>query len=258
VQYALILVALAIALFCGMLILFEIGMRAGFRQISKDAEGSHVATGTIGTAILGLMGLLVGFTFFGATGRFDHRRDLIVDETNKIGTAYLRLDLLPLETQPAVKALFRDYVDARLAFYRNLTDSNLAGAEAQKTSDLQEKIWKGAVAAAQSPGSVDQGRLLLPALNEMIDITTTRSMAMEMHPPLIIFAMLFGLSFASALLAGYEMAKAKRRNWLYAVGFALVMAVVVYVILDLEFPRIGLFRVDAFDQALVSLRNSMK
>jgi hypothetical protein len=70
--------------------------------------------------------------------------------------------------------------------------------------------------------------------------------------------MLFGLALASALLAGYGMAGAKARSWLHMLGFAAAMAVSVYVILDLEFPRLGLIRVDAFDQALVELRESMK
>jgi len=100
--------------------------------------------------------------------------------------------------------------------------------------------------------------LLLPALNQMIDITTTRTMALQLHPPTIIYTMLFALALASALLAGYGMAGAKSRSWLHILGFAAVMAVAVYVILDLEFPRLGLIQVDAFDRALVELRESMK
>jgi hypothetical protein len=100
--------------------------------------------------------------------------------------------------------------------------------------------------------------LLLPALNHMIDITTTRAMALELHPPLIIFGMLFLVALASALLAGYSMAGGKDRKWLHVIGFALVIGITVYVILDIEFPRLGLIRVDAFDKALVDLLKSMK
>jgi hypothetical protein len=100
--------------------------------------------------------------------------------------------------------------------------------------------------------------LLLPALNQMIDITTTRTMALQLHPPLIIFGMLFLVALASALLAGYGMAGGKSRRWLHVIGFALVIGLTVYVILDIEFPRYGLIRVDAFDQALVDLLKSMK
>jgi hypothetical protein len=87
--------------------------------------------------------------------------------------------------------------------------------------------------------------LLLPALNQMIDITTTRTMALQLHPPLIIFGMLFLVALASALLAGYAMAGGKDRKWLQVIAFALVIALTVYVILDIEFPRLGLIRVDA-------------
>ena len=107
-------------------------------------------------------------------------------------------------------------------------------------------------------GTPPTATMLLPALNEMIDITT-RTMATKIHPPAVIFVMLFGVALASALLAGYGMAGGKSRNWLHMLGFAAVLAVAVYVILDLEFPRrLGLIRVDAFDQTLVKLRESMK
>ena len=100
--------------------------------------------------------------------------------------------------------------------------------------------------------------LLLPALNTMIDIAATRALAMQIHPPAIIFAMLVGLALASALLVGYGMAGGRKRNWLHMLGLAFVMAFAIYVILDIEYPRFGFIRVDAFDQALVELRESMK
>jgi hypothetical protein len=184
---------------------------------------------------------------------------LIVEETNAIGTAYLRLDLLPASMQPALRESFREYVDTRLEVYRKLPDVQAAKAELAKAAKLQEDIWTQAVTASQAPGAAAAApMLLLPALNQMIDITTTRTMATRLHPPLIIFVMLFGLALASALLAGYGMAGGKSRSWLHMLGFAAIMAASVYVILDLEFPRLGLIRVDAFDQALVELGESMK
>jgi hypothetical protein len=99
--------------------------------------------------------------------------------------------------------------------------------------------------------------LLVPALNEMIDITTTRVMATRNHPPGIVFLLLGGLNLMGALLVGYGMAGNRERSWLHTAAFALVMALAIYVILDLEFPRLGLIRVDAADQVLVELRKSM-
>lgn len=250
---------LAIGLFIGMLILLDVGRRVGARRLASDPEGARAGTGTVEGAVFALLGLLIAFTFSGAAARFDTRRDLIVQETNAIGTAWLRLDLLPASAQPTIRESFRQYVDSRLATYRKLPDIAAAKAELARSIQLQGEIWSQAVAAGRLEGAPPAATmLLLPALNEMIDITTTRTMAVQLHPPLAIYGMLVGLALASALLAGYGMAGGKSRSWLHVIGFAAVMAVAVYLIIDIEFPRLGLIRVDAFDQALVELRASMK
>src|SRR4029453_19254475 len=79
----------------------------------------------------------------------------------------------------------------------------------------------------------------------------------QLPPPGAVFAMLFGLALAASFLAGYGMTGSKVRSRLHMLGFALVMAIAVFVILDIEYPRLGWIRVDAFDQALVDLRESM-
>ena len=248
-----------LGLFVGTVLCLEIGRRIGTRRRAQDPEGAAAGTGPIDSAIFALLGLLIAFTFAGAAARFDTRRALIVEETNAIGTAYLRLDVLPASAQPPIRDLFRRYVDARLEIYRKLPDMQAAMAELNRANQLQGEIWSQAVAAGRMEGAPPTATmLLLPALNQMIDITTTRTMAGQTHPPVVIFIMLFGVALASALLAGYDMAGGKSRNWLHMVGFAAVLAVAVYVILDIEFPRLGFIRVDAFDQALVDLRQSMK
>jgi hypothetical protein len=250
---------LTLGLFLGMLILLDIGRWIGVRRMARDPEGARVGVGAVEGAVFGLLGLLIAFTFSGAASRFDARRQLIVEETNNIGTAYLRLDLLPAAAQSALRENFRRYVDLRLEVYRKLPDVAAAKAELVNATKLQGDIWRQAVAACRADGSQPAAALLLlPALNAMIDITTTQAMATLMHPPTIIFALLFGLALASSLLAGYGMAGAKTRSWLHMIGFTAIMAVSIYVILDLEFPRLGLIRIDAFDQALVELRESMK
>jgi hypothetical protein len=99
--------------------------------------------------------------------------------------------------------------------------------------------------------------LYLPALNQMFDIASTRNATALIHPPLIIFMMLILLALASALLAGYGMATAKKRSWLHVLGLPAAVSAAVFVIVDLEFPRAGLIRIDESDQVLVDLRQSM-
>ena len=98
----------------------------------------------------------------------------------------------------------------------------------------------------------------MPALNQMFDITTVRVVATQIHAPLIIYAMLIALALASALLAGYQSAGEKDYDWVHKIAFAGVVAFTVYVILDIEYPRLGWVRLDAIDQVLVNVRAGMK
>ena len=100
--------------------------------------------------------------------------------------------------------------------------------------------------------------LLLPALNEMIDITTTRETATGTHPPPAIFGLLAALCMVGALLVGYGTTPDSHRGWFHPAIFAAVLSVTVYVIIDVEFPRLGLIRVDAADQVIVDVRQSMQ
>jgi len=256
-QYTLLLVGLIIGLFSGFIVLFEIGRRIGLHRMSKDPEGSHTGVAAVESAVFGLMGLLIGFTFFGAAQRFDYRRNVVVDETNRISTAYFRIDFLPAEKQPVVRKLFREYLDGRIEFYKNLTNES-GVRESAETKALQREIWKEAVNGAKSPGAHPNVSLLFPALNDMLEITNTRTLAMQIHPPAVVYVMLIGLSLATAFLVGYQMAKAKQFNWILVAGFALVLSSVVYVILDMEYPRMGLIRMTSMDQAMVDLRNSLQ
>ena len=255
---AYIAVGLGFALFGGILGCLEIGRRLGRVRHVNDPESARAGAAAVEGAVFGLMGLLIAFTFSGALQRWDVRRTLVVEEANDIGTAWLRLDLLPAPAQPPLRELFRRYLDSRLAVYERLPDAVAARAELAKSASLQSEIWSSAVAACLGPDGERARILLLPALNEMLDITTTRTMALMMHPPAVVNLLLLGLLLASSLVAGLGMAEAPVRNWTHMLCFAAAMSVSVYVIVDLEYPRAGLFRIDAVDQVLIDLRAGMK
>jgi hypothetical protein len=249
--------AFAAGLFFGMLALLETGRRLGVRRLTADPEGARQGVGAVEGAVFGLLGLLIAFTFSGAASRFDARRQLVVEEANNIGTAWQRLELLPSDASGELRELFRQYLDARIATYQKLPDLAAARAELAHSIQLQGQIWTNAVGACRDAGSQPAHMLLLPALNDMFDIVTTRTEAATIHPPLIIFAMLGVLALASALLAGFGMAGARSRAWVHIIALAAVMALAVYVIMDIEFPRLGLFRMDGADRVLIELRAGM-
>ena len=250
-------IELAAGLFVGMLVCLEIGYRIGRNDTTAHPHLPLEGVGAMESATFALFGLILAFSFAGATARLDVRRQLIVQEANAIGTAYLRVDLLPSNDQPAVRQLFQRYLDARLRMYALLPNMAAAEEELARTQSIQREIWSRAVGASRSDPTGNAAKLLLPSLNEMIDVTTTRNVALHTRLPSLIFALLIALALMSGLLAGHAMAKRKRRSWLHEVLYAVFVAITVYSVLDLDNPRAGLIRLDAADRAISELRSSI-
>ena len=245
-------------LFAGVLLFVWLGRWIGSHRGREETERERVGLVTVETAIYALLGLMVAFTFSGATSRFDVRRAQTVQEANAIGTAYLRLDLLPATAQPALRDKFRRYAEERIAVYRALPDLGASNAYAARAEALQAEIWNGAIAALRD-APAHASLLLVPALNDMIDITTTRAIALRTHTPTVILYALAVLTLVCSLLVGYGLAGGKPfATNLHMIGFALMMTVTIYVILDLDHPRVGLIRLDYVDQAMTDVRAAMK
>ncbi len=248
-------IAAPTALFAGSLILQEIGRRLGTRHAANVPGGAPAGLGAIESAVFALMGLLLAFTLSGALQRFDARRQLIVDEANAIRTVNLRIDLLPAGAQPALRQRLRDYVTARLELYRAPMDfsrfTEEFSAEGQKRiRAVQGELWRTAVSDCTAHSLPAACTLLLPAMNQLFDVGETRFTIGQRHPPNAIFIMLFGIGLASSLLAGFGMGGGRTRSWLHVVGFAAAVAITLFIITDLEVPRLGLITLGAFDHVL--------
>lgn len=246
----------ATTLLVGTLLFLEMGLRTGLRQVTRYGEKTYTGLGVVESAIFGLLGLLIAFSFSGAMARFDQRRHLIVDKSNAIGTAWLRLDLLPPAAQPEMRGLFRRYLDTHLEVYRKLPDMVAAKAQRAEGVRLEKEIWARATAVARE-WDTPQSALVVAAMNTMIDVANSDTMATKIHPPAIIFVMLGLLVLTSSFLAGYAMAGSRSHQWIHSVCFAVIIAMTVYIILDIEYPLVGLIRIEAMIQTLVELRQSM-
>lgn len=248
-------IALFVALFTALIVCLEGGRRAGRRAFAEGRQPAGL--GTVEAITFGLLGLLMAFTFSGAAERLDTRRGQIVDEANAIGTAWLRIDTLPATAQPKMRDLFRKYTDSRIATYQTFAASGMdaAMAEYARSTTLQQEIWNEAIASTKEvPAAIV---VLLPALNDMFDITTTRMAATQMHPPGIVYFVLALISLVCGYLAGYEMGAAEVTSRAHIIVLALVLSATFYVILDFEYPRLGLIRVNDFDSLIIQLRASM-
>jgi len=249
-------IVLFAALFAGLLVCLEAGRRSG-RKAFGSGPAHPSGLGTVETVTFGLLGLLLAFTFSGAAARLDMRRAQIVDEANALGTAWLRLDVLPPDAQPALRDAFREYTDSRIAVYRTFSRSGVEAAHAEyaRSTALQQEIWIAAVAACKDVPAASV--VLLPALNSVFDIAATRLAATEMHPPGIVYIVLVLISLLCGYLAGYQMGATEIASRPHMIVLAFVLSFTFFVILDFEYPRLGFIRIEEFDNLIVQVRGSM-
>lgn len=251
-DYSLILFALALAFFLLLLLAMRIGRRLG----QGGDEQSRSGSAAVEASVFALLGLLIAFTFSGAAQRMAERRNILVQEVNAIGTAWLRIDLLTASAQPALREAFRRYVDERINYYQHVADLDARDAIATKVAAQQTQIWRGSIAAAHD--SVPPfAASYLAAVNDMFDVATTQTVAQKVHPPVMAYLFLGLLALVSAGLVGMNLAAARRSGWMHQVVYALVMTSALYIIIDFEFPRIGTIRIDQSDALLLSQRQSM-
>jgi len=245
---------ISVALCAAMLVCMEAGFQGGNRYRGRD-NNTHEWLGIFQGAIFALLGLLLGFAFAGSTGRLEARRDLIVREANAINTAYLRIDILPFAYQGEIRSLFHAYLEARLRAYDDLDSGRGFEPSMAEASRLQQQIWAKAVAAVgQDPAGKS---LIVTSLNEMIDVTTARGVALRTQLPALILVLLLGIALLSSLLAGYGMGTSGRRHAFHGAIYAVAVSLTIYVVLDLDNPRSGLIRLDAAEQVLKKLQHAI-
>jgi hypothetical protein len=237
-----------------LLVIAEIGFRLGLRLHASKSEGRKKQIGGIQAAVLGLLGLLIGFTFAIADEQYDKRRDLVLDEANSIGTTYLRADLLPEAHQAPVRDLLRRYVDLRVA-YQPLLDDPAKREEGMRLSEeIHVELWKHATEAARAAPD-DITATFIEALNDTIDMHRDRVAAMRARIPGGVWLLLLMVAAFGCIITGYAAGADSARTALSSVSLPLMITLVIVLIFDLAHPRQGLIGVS--QQPLIDLQKSM-
>jgi hypothetical protein len=256
-EFALTSVVVSLALFLAMVLFIELGRRIGLKEEQKHGKGARAGVGVVDGTVYGLLGLLLGFAFNGAAGRFDKRRELVLSEAHTFSVAWQRIDALPAHAQPAVRDGLRRYLDAVLTAYQHAPGSTEARNALAVSQRAWEDVWGKAMAACLLPDGEKARMLLLPALNEAYVAVDEERLAHRLHAPLLIFVMIGITALAASVFAGYALASTTRRNWMYVVGVAATISIATYVILELDSPRLGLIRIDRMNEVLVEVRSTM-
>jgi hypothetical protein len=207
------------------------------------------------SAMLGLLALMIGFTFAMALSRFEARRDAVMNEANAIGTTALRARLLPEPHRMETLKLLREYVKIRLDITQHPASQTELTAAIDRSNTLQETLWQQAKAvAAKDNGMVPTG-LFIQALNEMIDSQGKRLAALNKRVPNIVLLALFGIAAIANAFAGYAIGLEARRSRLPVYITGLLISAVIVLILDLDRPGAGF--IDVSQQPMIDIAASI-
>jgi len=249
-------IVVALILFVLIILSYLIGRRFRQFEIARNPEHEKVELGTINGMLLGLLGLLLAFSFSMSNSRYDDRRKVVVDEANIIGTVVLRTDVYPDSMRKLLRAGLRDYVESRIAFYEAGMDTRKIMKHFTEADSIGMAIWAAVATYARVDDVTSRTSELIPALNAMIDIRTTRRAVGESTIPDSILYFLFVMCICSGFLLGYD--QKGPISWVVVVGFSLILSATVFTIIDLDRPRGGLVDLDTPNQKIVELRSLFK
>src|SRR5215203_2530068 len=223
-----------------------VGLKAG-KKFHKVSEGDTTILGSLFT----LLGLLLAFTFSMAINYHGIRKDIIIEEANDISTAILRADLYRESERNMLRTEFKKYVDARVDYFTAGTDLEKVAAAQKLSAEIQQQLWSHASQFSKDSGYSVASMQMIPALNSMIDITTTRHYSNIVHLPDTIIYLLFLLSCTCTFYIGYSSASKEKFDWMLAVIFCLLTSMVVFVVFDLDRPRRGFIKLDEMNNAII-------
>jgi hypothetical protein len=242
---------IAAGLFVGMVAALETCFYLGQQARRRRTEHPDQLA-TIQAAMLGLLALLLGFSFALAAGRFSDRNKLIVEEANAIGTAWLRCDLLPEEQRAELRAMLSRYTAQRIAFY-DARDEKTQATAAAGSEALQTRMWAMVSAAGRSSPAV--AGVLWPPFNELIDLHSTRVAAAHRHMPGMLLLLLLACSLVAVAAVGYGCGVAGKRNVVMTTALTFLISGALWAIIDMDHPRKGLIRTG--QQPMLDLQRSL-
>lgn len=235
-----ILFFIVVAIFC---VVLELAFRLGrhHRTHSNDSTRSHLTV--LQTALLGLLALLLGFNFAMATSRFEARKTLIQDEVTVIGSTYLRAKLLPSDLRGKMSTMLKDYVSARIEFMRAGTDEKLLKAASESSRTIEDQLWNLAAAAEAQGEATAAMNLVIQSLTDVYNVNEKRRTEQDDHVPATVINLLFVVAIGALGFIAYSYGLGHRRRHGSTAIFAILIAMVFTITLDLDQPRSGFIRV---------------
>jgi hypothetical protein len=217
----------------------EIGRRLGVRAVGRG--GGDVST--LEGATLGLLALMIGFTFAMALSRFEARRDAVINEANAISTTALRARLLPAPYRSEALKLLQEYARARLEATQAAMNESVLKATVARSNQIQEALWQNTIAVAAKDAAIVPTGIFIQSLNEMIDNQSKHLTAVDNRVPNIVFLALYGIAIVAFAFVGYANGIQKQRVRLPVYLMGAIVVSVILLVQDLDRPTAGFISV---------------
>jgi hypothetical protein len=249
-------IAIATGILLLLLICMEIGYRIGKRNGNKVKGNESAQILRIESSMLGMVALLIGFTFSLSLQRYEERTQDVVEEANAIGTTYLRAELLPVQYRDSVQLLIREYVSMRLKESEiSITDVQQHEEYVRATQRIGDHLWRLAKQSVEINDSPLRTGLFIQSLNEVLDGFDRSEAELNIHVPELVIFLLVVTFLITAAIFGYASGSEGHRPTMAANIFLVIIVLLTFLIIDLDRPRRGVIRVS--QQSLEALQSSM-
>lgn len=238
-------ITITLTLFVLIVLFNEFGFRVGRLVQTRTNDEVKSLTGSLQASILGLLALLLGFTFSMSMQRYNDRSMALIDEANAIGTSLLRTQLLNEKYRNEIDLILKEYVDLRIAIGTiDLTQVEERARYNKQTALLQNKLWNLTISITdEDPRPVTTGAFIL-SLNDTFDTQSKRNALLQMHVPEVVLLLLFIVFIASVGIIGYSSGLNNRRVVMPTILIAFLISMIVFIIIDLDRPKRGLIQVN--------------
>lgn len=233
-----------------------VAAESGYRFGARHATESRSSLLLHEVPALGVLALLLGFSFSMAAQRFETKRELIIAEANAVGTAMLRSQLLtePYATQAA--PAFKKYIDLRITLFDSGLDEAGRTAALQESEQIHEVLWVLA-RDAHNLNRLDVGTgLFIQAVNDVIDAHGKRKAASRYHLPDAVYFLIFSVAICAFGLSGIAAGVQQHRSRIPTFVMVALVSAVIFFITDLDRPQRGLVTIS--DQSFLDLAASLK
>lgn len=234
----------ALVILVGTLVVAQLMYWLGRRAGGPLEPAVQVQYNVVQSATLGLIALVLGFSFSVAAARYDGRRQLLADEVNAIGTAYLRSALLDSTDERRYREILREYTAQRVRYYTSPSEWDLDLRNQAQLDELEDRLFSIAVASEHRAPQNLGAALLLQSTNQLFDIAGRQRTAIRARAPAVILLLLFLTAGIGAALIGFALGSAGARSILIVFSFVVVVTLVVDTVVDLDRPEGGTIRLD--------------